>query len=413
MNTARLLLELGAVLFALGTLGRLAGRIGLSPIPLYLLAGLAFGTGGLLPLDAPEGFFTTGSQVGVVLLLLVLGLEYTADELITNLRRQAPIGVLDLLLNGFPGAVLAVMLGWGPIATLAMFGVTAVSSSGIVSKILTDLGRLGNRETPSVLSVLVLEDLAMAVYLPVLTALVAASTPGSTVTSVLIALGMLAVVLTIALRQGDAVTRFVGARSDEIMLLCVLGLALLVAGAAEAVHVSAAVGAFLLGIALSGEVADHIRGLLGPLRDVFAAVFFVFFGLSTDPAALPSVLLPAALLAVVGVATKVLTGWAAGRRAGVGSAGRLRAGIALVARGEFSIIIAGLVAASVTPAFAPTVAAYVLIMAVLGPLAPRLADPLVHHLARRDAKRRIADHRADGRSAGPGSKPPTGPPDTA
>jgi CPA2 family monovalent cation:H+ antiporter-2 len=413
VNTARLLLELGAVLFALGTLGRLAGRIGLSPIPLYLLAGLAFGTGGLLPLDAPEGFFTTGSQVGVVLLLLALGVEYTADELITNLRRQAPIGVLDLLLNGFPGAVLAVMLGWGPIAALAMFGVTAVSSSGIVSKILTDLGRLGNRETPSVLSVLVLEDLAMAVYLPVLTALVAASTPGSAVTSVLIALGMLAVVLTIALRQGDAVTRFVGARSDEVMLLCVLGLALLVAGAAEAVHVSAAVGAFLLGIALSGEVADHIRGLLGPLRDVFAAVFFVFFGLSTDPAALPSVLLPAALLAVVGVATKVLTGWAAGRRAGVGSAGRLRAGVTLVARGEFSIIIAGLVAASVTPSFAPTVAAYVLIIAVLGPLAPRLADPLVHHLARRDAKRRIADHRADGRSAGPGSKSPTGPPDIA
>jgi monovalent cation:H+ antiporter-2, CPA2 family len=413
VNTARLLLELGAVLFALGTLSRLAGRIGLSPIPLYLLAGLAFGTGGLLPLDAPEDFFTTGSQVGVILLLLVLGLEYTADELITNLRRQAPVGALDLLLNGLPGAVLAVMLGWGPIAALAMFGVTAVSSSGIVSKILTDLGRLGNRETPSVLSVLVLEDLAMAVYLPVLTALVAASTPGSAITSVLIAMGMLAVVLTIALRQGDAVTRFVGARSDEVMLLCVLGLALLVAGAAEAVHVSAAVGAFLLGIALSGEVADHIRGLLGPLRDVFAAVFFVFFGLSTDPAALPSVLLPAALLAVVGVATKVLTGWAAGRRAGVGSAGRLRAGVTLVARGEFSIIIAGLVAASVTPSFAPTVAAYVLIMAVLGPLAPRLADPLVHHLARRDAKRRIADHGTDGRSAGPGSKPPPGPADTA
>lgn len=409
MSTARLLLELGAVLFALGALGRLAGRFGLSPIPLYLLAGLAFGTGGLLPLEAPEGFFATGSQVGVVLLLLVLGLEYTADELITNLRRQAPVGVLDLLLNGLPGAALALMLGWGPTAALAMFGVTAVSSSGIVSKVLTDLGRLGNRETPAILSVLVIEDLAMAVYLPVLTALVAASTVGSIASSVLIALGMLAVVLTVALRQGDALTRFVGARSDEVLLLRVLGLALLVAGAAEALHVSSAVGAFLLGIALSGEVADHIRGLLGPLRDVFAAVFFVFFGLSTDPAALPSVLAPAALLAVVGVATKVLTGWAAGRRAGVGPAGRLRAGVTLVARGEFSIIIAGLVAASVTPAFAPTVAAYVLIMAVLGPLAPRLADPLVHRLARREAKRRTADHRTDGRSAaGPGSEPPAG-----
>ena len=130
------------------------------------------------------------SQVGVVLLLLVLGLEYTAEELVTNLRRQAPVGALDLLLNGLPGAALALMLGWGPIATLAMFGVTAVSSSGIASKVLTDLGRLVNRETPSILSVLVIEDLAMAVYLPVLTALVAASTLGSIASSVLIALGI-------------------------------------------------------------------------------------------------------------------------------------------------------------------------------------------------------------------------------
>ncbi|MGH3601999.1 MAG: cation:proton antiporter [Pseudonocardiaceae bacterium] len=386
--TARLLLELGAVLLGLGAVGRLAGRIGLSPIPLYLLAGLAFGTGGLLPLQAPESVFATGSEVGVVLLLLVLGLEYTGDELITNVRRQAPVGMLDLLLNGLPGAAFAIVLGWGPLAALAMFGVTAISSSGIISKVLTDLGRLGNRETPAVLSVLVIEDLAMAAYLPVLTALIAASSLVSAVYSVLVALGTLAVVLTIALRHGEVVTRFVGARSDDVLLLRVLGLALLVAGAAEAAHVSAAVGAFLLGIALSGEVAEHIRGLLGPLRDIFAAVFFVFFGLSTDPASLPSELLPAAVLAIVGIATKLVTGWVAGRRMGVGPAGRLRAGAALVARGEFSIIIAGLVGASVIPTFAPTVAAYVLMMAVLGPLAPRLVDPLARRLARQAAQRR-------------------------
>jgi CPA2 family monovalent cation:H+ antiporter-2 len=117
-------------------------------------------------------------------------------------------------------------------------------------------------------------------------------------------------------------------------------------------------------------------------------VFFVFFGLSTDPASLPSELLPAAVLAIVSVATKLVTGWVAGRRTSVGPAGRLRAGAALVARGEFSIIIAGLVGASVVPAFAPTVAAYVLMMAVLGPLAPRLVDPLARRLARQAAKRR-------------------------
>ncbi|KGH47108.1 MULTISPECIES: cation:proton antiporter [Modestobacter] len=382
-HTAVLLLELGAVVFGLGLLGSLAGRIGLSPIPLYLLAGLAFGTGGLLPLDAPEGFFSAGAEVGVVLLLLVLGLEYTAGDLVENLRRQAPVGVADLLLNGLPGAALALFLGWGPTAALALFGVTAISSSGIISKLLTDLGRLGNRETPAVLGVLVIEDLAMAAYLPVLTGVVAASSTGDAVLSVTVALATLAVVLAVAVRHGSTVTRFVGTRSNEILLLRVLGLALLVAGAAEAVHVSAAVGAFLLGIALSGEVAERIGDVLSPLRDLFAAVFFVFFGLSTDPTQLPAALLPAAALAAVGIVTKFGTGWIAGRRAGVGPPARVRAGAALVARGEFSIIIAGLVLGSVPAAFGSTVAAYVLILAVLGPLAPRLVDPWVRRLARR------------------------------
>lgn len=389
-HTATLLVELGAVLFGLGMMGRFAGRFGLSPIPLYLLAGLAFGTGGLVPLQAPEEFFTTGSEVGVVLLLFMLGLEYSADDLVANLRRQAPVGVVDLLLNGAPGVVFAVLMGWGPLAALAMFGVTAISSSGIISKVLTDLGRLGNRETPSVLSILVLEDLSMAVYLPVLTALVASSSGATAARSVLIALATLALVLVAALRHGGVISRLVVSRSNEVLLLLVVGLALLVAGGAEAVHVSAAVGAFLLGIALSGEVAESIRALVGPLRDLFAAVFFVFFGLSTDPTRLTAVLVPAGLLAIVGVATKILTGWVAGRRAGVGPAGRLRAGAALVPRGEFSIIIAGLVGASVEPAFAPTVAAYVLIMAVVGPLVPRLADPFARRLASRAADRRAA-----------------------
>jgi len=398
-ETAQLLFELGAVIFGLGAIGNLAERIGLSPIPLYLIAGLAFGTGGFLPLQAPEGFFDAGAEIGVVLLLLVLGLEYSADELVTNLRRQTPVGVLDLLLNGVPGAAFALLLGWGPTAALAMFGVTAVSSSGIISKVLTDLGRLGNRETPAVLSVLVIEDLAMAVYLPLTTALIAAGSGAKAAVSIAIALVTLAVVLLIALRKGEAVTRFVGSRSEEILLLRVLGLALLVAGAAESVHVSAAVGAFLLGIALSGEVAEQIRGLLGPLRDLFAAVFFVFFGLSTDPSQLPSALLPALVLAVVGIATKVVTGWVAGRRIGAGPAGRLRAGAALVARGEFSIIIAGLVGSTVVPEFAPTVAAYVLLLAIIGPLAPRIADPFARRLARRATTRSAVP--AEATSTGP------------
>jgi CPA2 family monovalent cation:H+ antiporter-2 len=384
VHTTRLLLELGAVIFALGLAGRLAGRIGFSPIPLYLLAGLGFGVGGWLPLTAPEGFFSTGAQVGVVLLLLLLGLEYSASDLLGQLRRQAPVGVLDLLLNGLPGVAFALVMGWGPVGALAMFGITAVSSSGIIAKVLQDLERLGNRETPSILSILVLEDLAMAVYLPVLTAVLAASGASTAALSVSVALAVLGVVLFVATRYGHQVTRVVAADSSgEVLLLRILGLALLVAGAAEGIHVSAAVGAFLLGIALSGEAAELARPLLEPLRDLFAAVFFVFFGLSTDPAQLPAVLLPALGLVVAGIVTKMLTGWIAARRSGVGPAGRLRAAATLVPRGEFSIVIAGLVGSTVDPRLGPTAAAYVLCLAVLGPLMPRLIDPWARRAARR------------------------------
>lgn len=161
-----------------------------------------------------------------------------------------------------------------------------------------------------------------------------------------------------------------------MLLLVVLGLTVLVAGLAQQLQVSAAVGAFLVGIALSGEVAEGARKLLTPLRDLFAAVFFVFFGLSTNPADIPPVLLPAALLAVVTVLTKILTGWYAARRAGIKSRGRWRAGGTLVARGEFSIVIAGLAVAT-EPRIGPIATAYVLILVIIGPLTARWTEPAI------------------------------------
>ncbi|MCN9243394.1 cation:proton antiporter [Streptomyces sp. RY43-2] len=383
-NTTALLIELGATILALGLLGRLAGRVGLSPIPLYLLAGLAFGRGGILPLQASEEFVATGAEIGVVLLLLMLGLEYSASDLVTNLKTQYPSGVVDLVLNATPGALAALVLGWGPVAAVALAGVTWISSSGVIAKVLGDLRRLGNRETPAVLGVLVLEDLAMAVYLPILTALLAGVSPAGGALTLLVALGTVGVVLYVALRHGRLVSRAVSSELPEMLLLVVLGLTLLVAGLAQEVQVSAAVGAFLVGIALSGEVAEGAGNLLTPLRDLFAAVFFVFFGLSTDPAAIPPVLLPALALAVVTALTKVATGyWAAGR-AGVSVKGRWRAGGTLVARGEFSIVIAGL-AVGVEPRIGPLATAYVLILVVLGPLAARWTEPLARRIGRRPA----------------------------
>lgn len=378
-HTALELLELGAVFFGLGLLGRLAQRIGLSPIPLYLLGGLAFGAGGVIPLGDIGDFTSLAGEVGVVLLLLLLGLEYSAVELVTGLKRSWTAGIVDIVLNAAPGVAVALILGWGAVGAMVLGGVTYISSSGIVAKVLSDLGRLGNRETPVVLSVLVFEDLVMALYLPILTALLLGVTLWGGVSAVAVSLAVISVVLVVALRYGRYVSAVVDSDDREVFLLKVLGAALLVAGFAQAMQVSAAVGAFLLGIAISGSTAENATKLLEPLRDLFAAVFFVVFGLSTDPRAIPPVLGWALVLAVSTAATKYATGWWAAKRARIGRMGRARAGAALIARGEFSIVIAGLAVgyAAVPAELSALATAYVLIMAVLGPIAARYVEPVM------------------------------------
>ncbi|MFC0110667.1 cation:proton antiporter [Kibdelosporangium aridum] len=384
-DTAISLIELGAVFFGLGLLGRIAWKIGISPIPLYLIGGLAFGAGGLVPLHGIEEFASLAAEIGVILLLLLLGLEYSADELVTGMRRSWLAGVLDIVLNALPGALVALWLGWGPVGAIAMAGVTYISSSGIVAKVLGDLGRLGNRETPVVLSILVFEDLAMAVYLPILTALLAGATLAGGLTAVGISLIVITVVLIVALKFGRYVSMLVDSQLPEVFLLRVLGAALLVAGIASQLQVSAAVGAFLLGIAISGSTAENATKLLEPLRDLFAAMFFVVFGLNTNPTSIPPVLGYAVLLAIVTALTKVATGWFAAQQQGIGRMGRARAGAALVARGEFSIVIAGLAvtAGAVDEQLAALATAYVLLMAVLGPVAARVVEPVARGMQRR------------------------------
>jgi len=374
-STTILLIEVGALLFALGMLGRIGRRFGLSPIPLYLLAGLAFGHGGLVPLSASKEFIEVGAEIGVILLLVMLGLEYSASELVGNLRSAAPAGVLDALFNALPGAGFAFLLGWGWEAALVLAGITWVSSSGVIAKVLGDLGRLGNRETPVILSVLVIEDLAMAFYLPLVTAVLAGMGLLGGAKALAVAVLTVVAVLVVAIRYGHVISSLISVKDAEALLLSVLGLTLFVAGVAAELKVSAAVGAFLVGIALSGPVAHHAVQILSPLRDMFAAVFFVFFGLSTDPAAMPPVLLPALGLAVLTMLTKVLTGVFAARRGGIALPGQVRAGLALMPRGEFSIVIAGLaVASGVEPELAPLATAYVLITVVTGPMLARLSD---------------------------------------
>jgi len=367
-----LLFQFGALLAALAVLGAVARRFALSPIPVYLMAGLSLGKGGIWPVAAAGEFIMTGAPIGIVLLLLTLGLEFSATEFASSLRHHLPSAAVDVVLNAAPGAVTGWLLGLDGVAILSLAGVTYISSSGVIARLLEDLRRLGNRETPAVLSVLVLEDFAMAAYLPLFAVLASGGTWLEAVTGMIAAVGALFVAFAASYRWGHHVGRLVAHPASEQLLLRVLGVTLLVAALAESLHASAAVGAFLVGLTLTGETADRARQVLGPLRDLFAAIFFLAIGLSVDPRGLLPMLTVAIILAAVTAVTKVVTGIFAARRDGVAHRGQLRAGTALIARGEFSLIIIGLVGTSV-PGVAALATSYVFVMAIVGPLLARFA----------------------------------------
>jgi monovalent cation:H+ antiporter-2, CPA2 family len=369
------LIELGAVLVGLSLLARLAGALRVPAIPLYLLAGLAFGRGGIVPLVTTTEFIELGAEIGLILLLLTLGLEYSARELVSTMRHHLPDGLLDLALNFTPGFAAGWLLGWGPIGAGVLGGITYVSSSGIAAKLLHDFKWTARPGARVVVSLLIFEDLVMAVYLPVLAGLLIVG--GFSAKALLVSMAALAgvaLILALAIKVEVGITRFLFSHSDEALLFTIIGIAIVGAGVAEAVQISAAVGALIVGIGMSGPGIDHARRLLEPLRDFFAALFFALFGLSIDPSDLLPALTVAGVLAAITGLTKFVGGALIARRSGLGRVGQARAGTLLIARGEFSIVIAVIATNSGLEEVGPIAAAYVLILAVLGPLIVRAQD---------------------------------------
>ncbi len=333
------LAEIGAILIFLGLAALLATVLRFSVVPIFLLTGLAFGEGGIIPLKLSDNFLTLGAQMGAILLLLLLGLEYSAAELIGEMKRRKSLGAIDLLLNFLPGAFVAIALGWGYVGAMALGGITYVSSSGIASQFIRD-GKLQKRgSTKKAVSILVIEDLFLAPYLPILSAAISSIGVITGLVTISGALVITGVVLLFSARGNHIPHTPLMLSDSAALLLTVFGSTLLAAGLASYIGFSGAVAAFLVGLLLTGDIAVVARVRLAPLRDLFAAIFFLFFGLRTDPAEIPPVLIISLFLAAVGIFTKYLTAkWAA--RNSNDSVMAIAA--LLIPRGEFSIVIAGL-----------------------------------------------------------------------
>lgn len=335
-----ILLEIGGVLLLLGVIAYIATRIALSAVPLFLAIGLAFGKGGFAPLELSADFLNVGAQIGAILLLLLMGMEYSAREISQTFNSAKSVIAVDAFVNGVPGALIALIIGWGWQGALLLGGITYVSSSGIASELIRESGWARSQLAKRTIAVLISEDLMLAPYLPFLTSsLLGVGVLGGFI-SVSLALLVTGFVLLISVKRQNLLLPIFRRFSASALLLSVFGLALIAAGAAGLAGFSGAIAAFLIGLLLTGEVADAVRSRLAPLRDFFAAIFFIFFGLSVDPADIGDVIVVALTLTLLGTLGKMFVGWWSTRDLDDPMSWR-RVGAFLVPRGEFSVIIAG------------------------------------------------------------------------
>jgi CPA2 family monovalent cation:H+ antiporter-2 len=370
------LLEFGGLFVVVAVAGAAGRRLGLSVIPLYVGGGVLAGpfvAGRVgLPYVQTGEVLTLLAEVGIVLLLFFLGLEFSLDRLFAARTNITRAGLIDIAVNLPAGVVIGLALGWSAVEALLLGGIVYISSSAIITKSLIDLGWIANDEANPILGTLVFEDLFIAVYLAVVTSLVLGGGDESgLLRSLAVAFGFLGLLLVIVQYGTPLFARVLDVNDPEPFVLRTMAVLIPVAGFALSIGVSEAVAAFFVGMGFSTtEHRERIERRLLGIRDVFAAVFFVGIGVNTDPRLVAATAVPLAIAVVVTTPTKIVTGYLGGRVYDLPPRRALRAGVGLVSRGEFSLVIAALAAGGsgrvmteIIPAFA---VGYVLVMSTLG-----------------------------------------------
>jgi CPA2 family monovalent cation:H+ antiporter-2 len=367
------LLTLGVLFVLAYGLGRLGKRIGLPAIPIYMIVGLiASPNFEWIPfLNFHPADVELIAVFGLIILLFSLGLEFDTEEFFGNAKRLLISGGTRIAINMSTGFVFGWLVGWGAREALIIAGMTAMSSSAIITKLLIELRRLANQETPTVLGIAIVEDVFIAVYLAIVSVVLSGETEvWPIVIQLATAFGFLIAMFAIARFGGRFISRLIGTRDDELFTIAFFGLALAFGGLGELLGVSDAIGAFLIGLVLGAtRYKARIEALTMPLRDVFGAFFFLNFGLALDPSTFGDVVVPVAVAVVMTLVVNTAGGQLIARLNGLTPAQGLNVSTMLHNRGEFTLILATLAAAAgLDPRLTPFAGLYVLTMAIIGPV---------------------------------------------
>jgi len=366
------LLVLGVLFVIAYVLGRLGKLIGLPAIPIYMLVGLiASPHFDLFPLDFKSADVELVAIVGLIFLLFSLGLEFDQDEFFGNIRSLLLSGGTRIVINMGFGFLFGLWVGWGTRESMIIAGMTATSSSAIVTKLLIELRRLTNRETPAILGITVVEDVFIAIYLAIVSVIIGGEkTVWAIVLQLTISFAFLVAMFALARWGGRVVSRLVGARDDELFTILFFGLAVAFGGIGELLGVSDAIGAFLIGLVLGAtRYKARIEQFALPLRDVFGAFFFLNFGLALDPSTFGGVLVPVIGAVVMTLVLNTAGGQLIAWLNRLTPAEGFNVSAMLQNRGEFALILATLAsAAGLDSRLTPFAGLYVLIMAIVGPV---------------------------------------------
>jgi CPA2 family monovalent cation:H+ antiporter-2 len=341
------LAELAVTISILGALGLVASRVGLSAIPAYLLAGLLLGPNEpkVLNVVNPSEVTEFLANLGLVFLLFFLGLEFSPGRLLRSGRHLALGGTIDLVANGLLGLAIG-LIAFGPgLAALLLAGAIYVSSSAITVKGLIDFRRLADDEVSLILGILLFEDLVIAFVL----ALAAGGGGGVAETLALVgkAIGFIAASLLASRILSKPIDRLLDRLSREFFLLATFAFVVGMAAIAHELGLSEAIGALMAGVVLAEtSVREDIEERFFSFRDLFGALFFFVFGLSIDVGSLDRVWWLLLVAVPASVIVKTAGGYVAGLVGGFSRRMSFNTGVALVAHGEFTVIIAQLAAAN-------------------------------------------------------------------
>lgn len=365
----QLALAFGAAVLA----GAVARHLGQSVVPAYVLAGIALGPPGL-GLVTDDALLQPLSLLGLVLLLFFMGLESSTQMLTQAPRRTAKDGAINFVLNFVPPVAIGLAFGWDPLLSLFLGLACYTTSSGIAVKSIIELRRTANADTGVVMNLMVVEDLSTAVLLATLAgvAFTGSTDPvvvaGAAVKAFAVCAAFLLVVRPLVLHWGQRGPPRPHMRSQELFLLGLLAMVFGAAALAEGAGLSAALGAFLLGLVLADSAhGPRLREGVVPMRDATVAAFFFAFGMMLDLGGLGSALPLLLVLLPVTIATKFLTGWLIASGRGTTPKARLNIATTLVPRGEFSIVAANTAAAAgIAGPLGAVVGIMVVVTAVLG-----------------------------------------------